>query len=180
MIVAQVPELAKDEGKLTFTNYKCVIWHEAFFYILDKLAKLSKVGYYHECYDKIMRWLFPIILILSADYEELCMMCLLCGMKSKCPCPVCLAPLEELSDLSKMFPAHTTNQAKNALTLYQQKKLEGKNVFQVVAHSDPEDEASFNDLHYLYLGIWEYHLLEELKILLGKLPHKYATQLENE
>lgn len=40
MIVTKVPESAKDEGKLTYINYKQVIWHEAFLHILDKLAEL--------------------------------------------------------------------------------------------------------------------------------------------
>lgn len=71
MSITKVPEPAKDEGKLMYTNYKHVIWHEAFLRILDKLAELSNVGYRHKCYDEIVRWLFPIILILSADYKEL-------------------------------------------------------------------------------------------------------------
>ena len=54
------------------------------------------------------------------------MMCLLRGTKSKCPCPVCLAPREELSDLSKTFEAHTVAQAKHTLTIYQQKKSDGE------------------------------------------------------
>ena len=54
------------------------------------------------------------------------MMCLLRGTKGKCPCPVCLAPREELSDLSKTFEARTVAQAKHALAIYQQKKSEGE------------------------------------------------------
>jgi hypothetical protein len=30
----------------------------------------SKTGYHHKCADDLVRWLFPILLILSADYEE--------------------------------------------------------------------------------------------------------------
>jgi hypothetical protein len=67
----QVPEPAKEERKTGYTNFKRVIWHEAFLRLLEQLVTLSKTGYSHECYDKIIRWLFPIILILSADYEEL-------------------------------------------------------------------------------------------------------------
>ncbi|KAF8138631.1 hypothetical protein EV363DRAFT_1103097, partial [Boletus edulis] len=65
-----VPEPAKDEGKLSYTTYKRVIWHEAFLCMLKMLIELAKTGYCHVCYDEIIRWLFPIILILSADYEE--------------------------------------------------------------------------------------------------------------
>ncbi|KAI6103433.1 hypothetical protein F5141DRAFT_1007725 [Pisolithus sp. B1] len=54
-----VPESAKEEGKTRYTNYKCIIWHQAFHFILNKLAKLSKIGYKYRCYDKITWWLFP-------------------------------------------------------------------------------------------------------------------------
>ncbi|KAI6095693.1 hypothetical protein F5141DRAFT_1012820, partial [Pisolithus sp. B1] len=70
-VVGWLPIITKEEGKTRYTNYKCIIWHEVFHFILDKLAKLSKIGYKYECYDKITQWLFPLILILSIDYEEL-------------------------------------------------------------------------------------------------------------
>ncbi|KAG1847780.1 hypothetical protein C8R48DRAFT_554850, partial [Suillus tomentosus] len=53
-----------------FVNLKRVIWHEAFLKLLELVAQYSKSGYSHNCYDKIMHWLFPILLVLSADYEE--------------------------------------------------------------------------------------------------------------
>ncbi|KAI6107526.1 hypothetical protein EDD17DRAFT_1776127 [Pisolithus thermaeus] len=170
-----VPESAKEEGKTRYTNYKCIIWHEAFHFILDKLAKLSKIGYKYECYDRITRWLFPLILILSADYEELC-------SKGKRPCPVCLVPIEALSQLSKTFPMCTVQQAKEALAIYQEKKSTSEsilkslglrlvaNVFWKVENSEPEEAVSLDDLHIMHAGLFGYHLLEELKIILNKLP----------
>ena len=47
-------------------------------------------------------------------------------------------------------------------------------------HSDPEEAASFDRLHYLHHGVWGYHLLEEIKILLDKLPRKHAAELERQ
>ncbi|KAI5986488.1 hypothetical protein EDD15DRAFT_2389855 [Pisolithus albus] len=185
-----VPESAKEEGKTGYTNYKRIIWHEAFHFILDKVAELSKIGYKYECYDKITRWLFPLILILSADYEELCMMCLIRGSKGKRPCPVCLVPIKALSQLSKTFPMRTVQQAKEALAVYQEKKSAGKsilkslglrpvaNVFWKVKNSDPEEAVSLDDLHVMHAGLFGYHSLEELKIILNKLPRQYAAQLE--
>ncbi|KAI6102268.1 hypothetical protein F5141DRAFT_1065743 [Pisolithus sp. B1] len=67
----QAPELAKEERKTGYANFKGVIWHKAFYKLLKKVAELSKVGYLHECYDNVLQWHFPVILILSADYEEL-------------------------------------------------------------------------------------------------------------
>ncbi|KAI6144582.1 hypothetical protein BKA82DRAFT_4330868 [Pisolithus tinctorius] len=187
-----VPKSAKEEGKTSYTNYKRVIWHEAFLCIIDRLTELSKLGYKYECYDKITRWLFPLILILSTDYEEQCMMSLIRGTKSKRPCPVCLVPLEDLSQLAKSFPMHTIRQAKEALAIYQEKKSAGElilkalglrpvaNVFWKVENSEPEEAVSFDRLHALHDGLFGHHSLEELKILLSKLLCKYAAQLEEQ
>ncbi|KIJ09545.1 hypothetical protein PAXINDRAFT_157859 [Paxillus involutus ATCC 200175] len=118
--------------------------------------------------------------------------------KGKCLCPICLAPLEELSELSKTFDIRSVAQVKHALAVYQQKKSEGEailkalglqpvplqiqpqNVFWKVAHSEPEEAASFDRLHYLHLGVWGYHLLSEIKILLDKIPHEHTAQLESQ
>lgn len=68
----QVPEPAKDEHKTSWTNFKRIIWHESFLKLLETVIPLSRTGYRHKCYDEIIRWLLPLILILSADYEEQC------------------------------------------------------------------------------------------------------------
>ncbi|KAI6018516.1 hypothetical protein BKA83DRAFT_4127720 [Pisolithus microcarpus] len=47
-----VPELANEERKTGYVNFKHVIWHEAFAKLLKKVAELSNVGYLYECYDK--------------------------------------------------------------------------------------------------------------------------------
>lgn len=110
------------------------------------VIELSKTGYAHECYDAILRWLFPLILILSADYEEQrvptsctlltklysfkqlcrCVMALLRGHNSKCPCPICLVPLGELHDLTKDYPLRTVEQGKSALEAWEAKKSVGE------------------------------------------------------
>ncbi|KAF8547605.1 hypothetical protein OG21DRAFT_1424477, partial [Imleria badia] len=46
--------------------------------------------------------------------------------------------------------------------------------------SDPQDSATFNQLHMLHGGVWGYHILGEIKILLGKLPRKYAAEIESQ
>ncbi|KAG6369649.1 hypothetical protein JVT61DRAFT_14146 [Boletus reticuloceps] len=59
-------------------------------------------------------------------------MCLLRGTKSKCPCPMCLVSLEELSNLSKTFEVRTSAQAKHALAIYLQKKSEGEPILKAL------------------------------------------------
>jgi len=53
-----------------WTNLKRVVWHELFLKILNSIIQLSKVGFAYKTFKGIMRLLYPIILILSADYEE--------------------------------------------------------------------------------------------------------------
>ncbi|KAG1874106.1 hypothetical protein C8R48DRAFT_745988 [Suillus tomentosus] len=144
-----VSEDADEEGKPGFVNLKCIIWHEAFLKLLELVAQHSKSGYSHTCYDKITRWLFPIILILSADYEEQCMMSLIRGHHSKCPCPT--------------FAFRTVEEAIAALNVYKVSKAQGEELLKALGLS-----ISFDRLHAIHLGMWR-HLLEELKKILKAL-----------
>ena len=51
-------------------NFKRVIWHDSFYELVDSIHAVSKTGLYITCADGITRHLYPVILILSADYEE--------------------------------------------------------------------------------------------------------------
>ncbi|KAG1882566.1 hypothetical protein F4604DRAFT_1879304 [Suillus subluteus] len=176
-----VPEDAAEEGKLGYTTLKHVVWHESFFKFLEHTAQHSKTGYSHKGYNGILRWLFPVILILLADYEEQCMMSLIRGCGGKCPCPVCLVPLAELHDLSKTYPIRTVEEGQEALRVYNGvSKAQGElilkalglrpvaNVFWLVLRSSPHDALSLDRLHLLHTGLWK-HLLEELKKILASL-----------
>ncbi|KAI5987001.1 hypothetical protein EDC04DRAFT_2527433, partial [Pisolithus marmoratus] len=84
------------QQKFSYTNLKKVVWHQAFLKLLSTITCLSKVGFAYKTHDGLMRTLYLIILILSADYEEQCMMSLIRGLNSSCPCPICLMPSNEL------------------------------------------------------------------------------------
>ena len=47
-----------------------------------------------------------------------CMMSLIWGAKGKCPCLVCLVPLDQLHEISRSFPAWIVADAVEALRLY--------------------------------------------------------------
>lgn len=51
-------------------NFKRVIWHKSFDKILERFRQLDEFGQMFDCGDGVRRWLFPVILLLSADYEE--------------------------------------------------------------------------------------------------------------
>ncbi len=61
---------SKDNKTDAWKDLKGVVWHESFRHILSVLKILARVGFKVKCGDGVERWLFPIILILSADYEE--------------------------------------------------------------------------------------------------------------
>jgi hypothetical protein len=85
----------------------------------------SKVGNWTICGDGATRWLWPLILILAADYEEAyvveisvrlfsysystfrCVMALIRGLQGLYPCPICFVPWNEQSDLSSEHPDRT-------------------------------------------------------------------------
>jgi hypothetical protein len=90
-----------------------------------------------------MRWLYPLILLLSADYEEQyvfsrlvslldishvyrCVMALVRGLNSNCPCPICLVPSTKLYDLSTTYPTRTVEDAKAFLELYLRDRVAGE------------------------------------------------------
>jgi hypothetical protein len=66
----QIKESEKDRNKPGFVNFKNAVWHESFYKLLESLITYSKTGFWFKCSDDVVCLLFPIVLILSADYEE--------------------------------------------------------------------------------------------------------------
>jgi hypothetical protein len=51
-------------------NFKRVVWHSSFYEVLESIHAVAKTGFHVKCGDGIIRHFYPVILILSADYEE--------------------------------------------------------------------------------------------------------------
>ena len=68
--MAKLEEEAEESRKKGYVNFKRVVWHESFYELLDSIHAHSKTGFHIKCADGIVRHLYPVILILSADYEE--------------------------------------------------------------------------------------------------------------
>ncbi|KAG2123848.1 hypothetical protein DEU56DRAFT_873379 [Suillus clintonianus] len=182
-VVGWLPIVSKDadeEGKPGFVNFKHVVWHKSFQKLLEIVAHYSKTGYSHQCFDKITHWLFPILLILSADYKEQCMMSLIRSQNCKCSCPVCIMPLEELHDLSKTFALRSMQDVIKALNIYKISKGWGeallKNIFWLIAYSNPHEAISFDRLHALYLGIDGNKMQDLSKVALNILTHRASPE----
>lgn len=64
----QVPEDSDKSGKTPFVDFKRVVWHASVHTILAPLFKLAGMPYV-DIYG-VLCLLFPIILIIAADFEE--------------------------------------------------------------------------------------------------------------
>ena len=54
----------------SWVDFKRVVWHSSFYEVLGTIHTLSKIGFHIKCADNVVHHVFPVILILSADYEE--------------------------------------------------------------------------------------------------------------
>ncbi|KAG1854811.1 hypothetical protein DFJ58DRAFT_841293 [Suillus subalutaceus] len=170
-----VPADSDEDGKLSYTNLKKVVWHKSFTILLETLSLISKTGFAHQCYDGILRWLFPLILILSADYEEQCVMALIRGFNSACPCPICLVPKDKLTDHSTIYPTHVIDDAQACVRLWNMDRTAGEaalkkqslrpvdNSLWIVERSSPHDALSQDTLHAYDSGLFGDHMFEEVK-----------------
>ncbi|KAH8980970.1 hypothetical protein EDB86DRAFT_2813253 [Lactarius hatsudake] len=194
-VVGWLPIVKEDPNermKPVFVNFKRTVWHESFFMIVQSITTHSKTGCWIECGDGVRRWLFPIILILSADYEEQCVMSLIRGTKSKSPCPICLVKKGELVDLTKTWPLRTTTyaqeliqQARGFRRVKDREALLSKhglrnvnNVFWNLSHTDPYRALSFDRLHSNNGGVFGRHLWEAFKDLIGRYSRREEAMVD--
>ncbi|KAF9459908.1 hypothetical protein BDZ94DRAFT_1267182 [Collybia nuda] len=182
-VVGWLPIVHEDTAetrKPGFVNFKNAVWHQAFTIFLAKIAEYSEVGHWVPCGDDTSRWLWPAILILSADYEEMSVMALTRGVRSLLPCPKCLVPNKELSNLSLTFPHRTQKQSENdfheALKLTRAGKQEDylknkglrmvKNSMWTVKNMDLHRALSYDTLHFDDNGLWEDHYFKTFKLMI--------------
>ncbi|KAJ6451798.1 hypothetical protein C8R45DRAFT_1057103 [Mycena sanguinolenta] len=197
-IVGWLPVVEEDPaetGKPSFVNFKCAVWHSAFYKLLESIVTASKTGVMTECGDSVWRCLFPFILILAADYEEACVMALIRGLMALYPCPICYVKKEEQSHLSKPVELRTSEQSQETVAEARKKENNANdrdiilksrglrnvdNVFWNVAYSDPHQALSFEHLHSYSSGLWGRHLFERTKTHAEQLPGRTAAAIDKE
>ncbi|KAJ7696492.1 hypothetical protein B0H17DRAFT_1130897 [Mycena rosella] len=172
-----VKDDTQENNKPGFSNFKNVVWHAAFWKLLESLVHHSKVGSWTQCGDDLRRWLWPMILILASDYEEACVMALIRGLNALYPCPICFVPWNEQSDLSTEHPKRTGQESEIILekarafrTAAEREQLlkdnslrDVENVFWKIHNTDPHAACSFDRLH-AYGGLWTDHLFAQIKL----------------
>ncbi|KAH8985616.1 hypothetical protein EDB86DRAFT_3049177 [Lactarius hatsudake] len=176
-----IPETPADSGKPEFVNFKRNVWHRAFHCIIDSIIDKSKAGCWLQCADGTEQHFFPGVIMLSADYEEQCVMSLIRGIHGKMPCPICFVPDDQLADVSKSWPPRTTERMQQ---LIEEGKILDRsvdrehhfskygirdvdNVFWHVDNSDPYRALSFDRLHSNNNGVFGHHLWKRFKGLFG-------------
>ena len=69
---AQVEEDSAESKKKRFVHFKRVVWHKAFYKIVESIEKYAELGYVLVCGDVVRQKIYPAIFIVSADFEEQC------------------------------------------------------------------------------------------------------------
>ncbi|KAJ7886048.1 hypothetical protein B0H13DRAFT_1889327, partial [Mycena leptocephala] len=150
-----------------------------FYELLESLVIPAKVGDWMTCGDRTLRWLWPIILILAADYEEACVMALIRGLTSMYPCPICFVPWQEQSDLSTEHPQRIAEDSKRLIqearalrTAAEREELlkdnglrDVENAFWKIRGADPHEAISYDPLHADDGGFWGTHLFGQINVL---------------
>ncbi|KAJ7720432.1 hypothetical protein B0H16DRAFT_1432379 [Mycena metata] len=195
-VVGSLPVVKDDtaeSGKPGYVNFKNAVWHSAFHKLLESIVAHSKTGIWTQCGDGQQRWLFPVILILAADYEEASVMALIRGLRGLYPCPICFVKAEQQSDLAVTSDLRTAHHAQAAVekarTLSAERAEQSlkhlglrnvDNVFWKVAHSDAHRAISFDRLHSHQSGLWGDHLFPVLKFHIERLGARQLAKLDRQ
>ncbi|TFK66709.1 hypothetical protein BDN72DRAFT_131967 [Pluteus cervinus] len=187
-IVGWLPIVKDNESekkKKTYVDFKRVIWHDSFEVILRSIVEKSYNGAEFTCGDGITRKFYPVVFVLSADYEEQCVMALIRGLNSKRPCPVCLVPGTELADHTKKHPLRSERITQTLIDLADDAETDKAaeailkaaglrdiyNTFWVPNLSDPHRALSTDRMHEYAGGLGGRHLWPKIKDVLEELKH---------
>ncbi|KAJ6542460.1 hypothetical protein DFH09DRAFT_1249393 [Mycena vulgaris] len=184
----------QENGKPAFSNFKNIVWHIAFSKLLESLVHPSKVGNWTKCGDEIIRWLWPMILILAADYEEAfrSVMALIRGLQGLYPCPICFVPWDQQSDLSTAHPLRTgiesqriLEEARETRTVAEREEIlkdhglrDVKNAFWELGNTDPHQAISYDPLHADDGGFWGDHLFGQFKARITELGRPAIVKID--
>ncbi|ESK82060.1 hypothetical protein Moror_13415 [Moniliophthora roreri MCA 2997] len=185
---------SKHSGKTSFVDFKVIVWHQSAIKMFESIRIYCKVECILDCSDRICRLLYPILLALSADYEEQCAMCLIHGLSALHLCPKCMVGKEKLLQLSERWDAHSPEDMTHILNqvaamawkgdqkdLLKQYSLHyGQNAFLSFTNFNPYEAVSFDDLHFNDSGLWSAHLFLQLKKHLDKIGQHAEAEIDRQ
>ncbi|KAI6038377.1 hypothetical protein EDC04DRAFT_2603977 [Pisolithus marmoratus] len=150
-----VKDVKEHSGKLWFANFKDAVWHKSFRELLQMVEKESETGCWVKCWDGVTHHFFPVILILSADYEE---------------------HKNALKVLQEACSQDTTE--KKEQILIQQGLCDVDSIFTVITNMDAYHALSWDQLHANCAGKFGDHLWAELLRILDKAGHQAMAKVE--
>ncbi|KAK0464022.1 hypothetical protein IW261DRAFT_1575532 [Armillaria novae-zelandiae] len=169
-----IKEEAKHKDKSYYADFKRAVWHKAFEFILLPIKGKSKFGAWVQVAGgtEMMPYhlyLFPTIMILSANYEEQCMMALTQGCKANFPCNA----QRVYEEVAKIRGATKHNAYLKTFSLHFI-----KNTFWEITHCDIHRALSFDRLHTFNNGLFADHLLKEIKGRILKLGPSFGQEAD--
>ncbi|KAH6902842.1 hypothetical protein BKA70DRAFT_1111973 [Coprinopsis sp. MPI-PUGE-AT-0042] len=186
-------EHSEDFTNKGYVNFKRIVWTDGFREVLKSVDVLSETGIRYVFYNGTSRWLYPIVLILSADYEEQSIMAMIRGVGSKYPCPVCLVPDNAISDLGRTHPLRTTadmsavlestttmNATDKEQTLMNVGLRDIKNLFWEHRFWEVYKALTWDRLHAFHLGLFRDHLLKEFVRLLKTFSSELVDRINKQ
>ncbi|KAI0814933.1 hypothetical protein BC629DRAFT_1436013 [Irpex lacteus] len=191
-VVGMVPvihEPAGEKYKKNYIDWKNAIYHETFRILLEQIYGHSRTGYRLKCGDNKERTVYPFVHIITADYEEQCFLALTRGLHGLAPCPICLIPEGELSNLSATYAEREEGHAQALVEKVEGKGIKDKklkhfglravkNSFWDVMRTNIYKALSFDRLHAYHLGIF-LHVLKIMKLIVEKLSRKAQTLIDD-
>lgn len=70
LYLIQVEDDPNEKDKPSWVDFKNAVWHESTKTVLKTMVAHVKAGCSHIGGDKLLRELYPILLMISCDYEE--------------------------------------------------------------------------------------------------------------
>ncbi|KAF8869135.1 hypothetical protein BD779DRAFT_1682542 [Infundibulicybe gibba] len=179
-VVGFIPILKEEESqkkKKEYIDFKRMIWHETFRVLLSTIRNKSFTGVHFKLPNSTdILHLFPWIMVLSADYEEQCVMALIRGVKSLFPCPICYVPGTKLSNLRVQYKRRTVKDTRAILreaaslpktaaneVLKQHGLRNIRSAFWDMNNSSPFRSLSFDRMHNYSSGLGGWHIWPSLK-----------------
>ncbi|KAG9125007.1 hypothetical protein FRC07_009351 [Ceratobasidium sp. 392] len=183
-LIGYLPKAWKDSGVNDLAGFRCQVYHDSLQVIFEALKIPAKYGAPMRCGDGVTRNFVPIIAAGAADYMEFIRMVCILGHKSKLPCPICLVPRRDQSQLMKQWPMRTVpstedvlRRANNAVSAAQRdsilKEQSLRNIRSAFFDIIPPCHSIYNamiadPLHQIEQGIWGKHLWVWIKDALPK------------
>ncbi|KAK0467503.1 hypothetical protein IW261DRAFT_1426523 [Armillaria novae-zelandiae] len=175
-----IKEEAKHKDKSYYADFKRAIWHKAFESILSPIKGKSKFGAWVQVAGgtetmSCHLYLFPTIMILSANYEEQYVHDGLdSGKQSKVSVQSKAQRIYE--EAAKIRGTAKRNMYLKTCGLHFIKKYQ--NTFWEIAHCDVHHALSFDQLHAFNNGLFVDHLLEEIKGRILKLGPSFSQEVD--